>query len=230
MLEEPDDEQEEEADKVVKELSKDDAGLYSTRLQNALKSGFEELEDALLAIVTATMEQKADVRLAVEYLRAIREFVVPLREDFPDNAPFQKLDGLIPRLHEVIAAEIVSQACAGSDGDSDVKTRQGVVTSIENLPSPRAFGFLHKLCTVMLEVGGTDIWSSAAVRALKSAVAAKVFQEDFKHAYAESALDEAYLAAALGHPASTSEGSAEQKKAAWEYWGRTKLLFGVLSE
>ena len=82
----------------------------------------------------------------------------------------------------------------------------------------------------MFELGGTDIWSPAAVEVLQALVAKEVFNKEHQKTYMETPFDEEYVAAALRLEGSTSDGRAEQRKAAKDYWNRTKLLFGVLSQ
>ena len=48
MLEEPDDEQEDEADQILGRLSKDDPEHYCKQMNKALKDGFESLEHGLV--------------------------------------------------------------------------------------------------------------------------------------------------------------------------------------
>ena len=226
MLEEPDEEQEDEAEKIVQSLGKNDAQSYSTQVQEALKRGLEELEEAITTSINSSIKQTPDAKVAVEYLRTLREFMVPLREAFPSDAGFKELIRLIPRLHQVIAAEVLSKVCSAVESSN----KAGVISdSIENLPSPQTFGFLRQLCQVMFEIGGTDVWSPAAVKAVRAAVVGEVFDGKKQVAYVSGAFDEQYLAAALSHQDSSLRGSSEQKKAAKEYWNRTKLLFGVLS-
>ena len=80
----------------------------------------------------------------------------------------------------------------------------------------------------MLEVGGTDTWTRDAVGAVKGTVKQKIFVEGVERdRYVRSGFDEVYLQTALG---GEMNGETEEgiRKAAVEYWGRTRLLFGVL--
>ena len=227
MLEEPDVEQENEVNQVLGRLGKDDPEHYCTRMNKALKNGFERLEHELVTRVTGSIEDRSNAKLAVHHLRTIRELVIPLRQAFPGAAGFQELDGLIPRIHRIIATEVLSQVSMSPEGEGDVNTRQNNHT-IENLPSPRTFDFLRRLCAAMFEVGGTDVWSPTAVKVLKTVVAEKVFADQGREAYVGSVFDAEYLAVALDHAASKSGEATEEKEAAQYYWTRTKLLFGVL--
>jgi conserved oligomeric Golgi complex subunit 1 len=229
MLEEPDDEQEAEGDAIVRGLTIDDPMRYSTQLERALERGLDDLEGAMVQTITRSLDQEAAGTVAVEYLRAIRETVLPLRQSLALHAKFKKLDELIPRLHEVIATEVVSIVCT-SDKQNDSAEQQSSGSMIDNLPSPRTFGFLRRICMTMFELGGTDIWSPSAVKALKAKVAQEVFVEERKQAYIESSFDEEYLNVALNYTATSQDGASGPQKAAKEYWIRTKLLFGALSE
>ena len=229
MLEEPDDEQEAEGDAIVRGLTIDDPMRYSTQLERALERGLDDLEGAMVQTITRSLDQEAAGTVAAEYLRAIRETVLPLRQSLALHAKFKKLDEPIARLHEVIATEVVSVVCT-SDKQNDSAEQQWSGSMIDILPSPRTFGFLRRICMTMFELGGTDIWSPSAVKALKAKVAQEVFVEERKQAYMESSFDEEYLNVALNHTATSQDGASGPQKAAKEYWIRTKLLFGALSE
>ncbi len=228
MLEEPDEAQEDEANQVIEKLSKDGPLIYSVYMRTGLVRGFDDLERVLVKTIASDVVQNTSADAAVEHLRTIRELVVPLRQAFPNNPGFQVLDKQIPSLHGVIAAELLIRVSTIPEGDMEVRKQQEGA-SIDNLPSPRAFGFLYRLCVTMLEIGGTDLWSSAAVKVIKATFAERVFDQKFQSVYIESTFDEEYLAIVLGHPASELRGSAEERTAAEDYWARTKLLFGVLA-
>ena len=227
MLEEPDDEQEAEADQVIQMLVKDDPELYLSHMNAALLAGFESLEDNLIERVNVALGQEADAAVAVGHLRTIRELVAPLRQAFPDETKFHKLGEVIPRLHETIAEDVLRRVNISSEADNDRPVAQSAL--LENLPSPRTFRFLRRLCAAMFEVGGTDVWSLNAVKVLKIAAVKQVFHQERKRYYIKTAFDEQYLAIALDSVQPTSESLNGQQKAAKEYWHRTKLLFGVLS-
>ena len=42
--------------------------------------------------ITEVIEERPNAKLAVHHLRTIREFVMPLRQAFPEAAGFQELD------------------------------------------------------------------------------------------------------------------------------------------
>ena len=138
----------------------------------------------------------------------------------------QSLREAVPRLHGVIGAEVVGRL------SGVMETRKGKPSAVlEDLPSPVAFRTLRTLCGVMLEVGGVDVWTGLAVEVVKGMVRERVFEEEGrKEYYVRNEFDDVYLRVALGVavadlPLGVEEGT---KKAAVEYWGRTRLLFGVL--
>lgn len=228
LIEEPDDEQQDEANNIIKAVGKDESERFLSQMRTSLTTGFRHFEDNLAELISRNTNEHAGAQQAVYQLRFIREMVLPLRQAFPSEAKFQKTDQLIPRLHQVIAAAIVSQACSppdnGSDGGSP-STQQ----PIENMPSPRTFDFLRRLSLVMSSTGGTDIWSGAAVKAVKVAVADTALDASNQQNYVQSNFDEEYLHAALDVRPKTEDDLKGQVKAARDYWNRTKVLFGVLS-
>jgi hypothetical protein len=101
------------------------------------------------------------------------------------------------------------------------------------MPSPKAFSCLRSLCEIMAEVGGTDLWTSSALDALKKTTTDHIFALERKAWYMENDFDEAYLGMALGFE-TRDEGEIspevqKQMRGAQEYWTRTKLLFGMLA-
>lgn len=93
----------------------------------------------------------------------------------------------------------------------------------------------------MFEIGGADLWSRPAVTRVKDLAAKWIFGEgDIRRSfYVETEFDKAYLRQALATAPKRDVGEdnlvqlsrevALQRKAATEYWGRTKLLFGILA-
>jgi len=80
----------------------------------------------------------------------------------------------------------------------------------------------------MLGIGGLDTWTIAATNAVKEAVRAHVLKEERMKHYVRNDFDEIYVKTALAGSTEGMKTEATVKKAAIEYWGRTKLLFGIL--
>jgi conserved oligomeric Golgi complex subunit 1 len=221
VMEEPDDEQEAEANTIINDTGTIDSTHYSSQMTKALREGFGRFEDNMVDSISQSINQDSSASHAVQHLRYIREMVLPIRQAFTISAKFEKIDELVPRLHQIIANSIASEVCSESENASRADSQQ----LLENVPSPQAFDFLRLLSLTMSTVGGTDIWSPAAVKVLKAAVAAKVLNDEN---IIKSPFDKSYLHTALDETA-TEDDTGPQIKAARDYWNRTKLLFGILS-
>lgn len=224
MLEEPDDEQEDEAEDVVRALSDRDPTNFSTQARASLKTavGAFEAKIAQAAFNCIDDEDAHGVEVVVHYLRVIRLTLNPLRQAFPQEAALNDLESTVPKLHKIVAEKVVAQVLASFDTSSH--DRSSAAPTVDHLPSPATFDLLEQLCEVMSTVGGTDIWSPAAVAKLQSILADKFLSEP----NGRSEFDQAYLGCALA--STRSSPSSEEAKAAREYWARTKLLFGVLAD
>ncbi|KAK5065277.1 hypothetical protein LTR84_001115 [Exophiala bonariae] len=232
LMEEPDEEDEEEALDLSKQLGKTDAEGYVKFLQDSLRAGLSSLEAGIIDAATQIGTENPDISRSVALLRSIRMSVAALQDAFPDHMTFEKIHAAIPQLHDLVAIEVVNRLSEASE-----RKKRSVKSSKERLPedmpSPRAFVTLRRLCEIMFEIGGTDIWSATAVEKIKIQVQARVFNPEHNTAYMMNDFDEAYLRAALGSTTDTvgsaSHSAGGHDRAAQEYWTRTKLLFGLLS-
>jgi conserved oligomeric Golgi complex subunit 1 len=222
VMEEPDDEQEDEANAIVKEMGRDDSTRYISQTTKALREGFVRFENNIVESISKDMDEDISASHTVQHLRYLREMVLPIRQSFQSEANFEKVEELIPRLHQIVANSIASEVCPESEVVSPTDSQQ----LIQNVPSPEAFNFLRQLSLTMSTVGGTDTWSPAAVKVLKAAVAVRVLNNGI---HVKSAFDKAYLHTALDKIAESGDDAESQTKAARDYWNRTKLLFGILS-
>lgn len=218
-LEEPDIDDEDTAKQIIQQLSIADPKRFEKTLETALSTTLEEFQSTISTAASSTTTVLSTLHL----LRSIREAYLHLIT-LPD-ADIKALETTVPHLHGVLAGEIVTRL-ANSAPSSFPKVSIAAIS--EGLPSPTTFKTLRTLCKIMLEVGGTETWTRAACGVVKGAVAARVLGEsEEKGKYVWNAFDEVYLQTALGVQI-TGEVDEGTKKAATEYWGRTRLLFGIL--
>lgn len=229
VVEEPDDDEEEEVNSLINDLSQNDPRNFSSHLQKRLRLAIIDLDQIFEGkMLESLKEDSLAAENAVALLRAIRESSRLLRTAFPVDSALPKTEAVIPQLHQLIAKEITCRLEAAMNSNSIPSSN----TLPENMPSPRAFQTLRKLCDVMSELAGIDIWSRVAVRAIKVAIREKIFTNEHKALYMENEFDGQYLGNALN---SSEEGSKSTKikdgsmKAAAEYWARTRLLFALLA-
>ena len=219
-LEEPDDEQEGEAVQILNALTQNDPVSYLGHLQRSLMSAVAIYESTLSEAVAQLVNRKESGQMAVNLIRAIRDSIDPLQRALRTQYQFDKLQSAVPQLHGLIAAEVVSQLSNSESAEPDVPS---LSNKLEDLPSPRAFTFVQRLCSLMREIGSTDVWSPGAVRAVKEAVASHVFHDHRKKHYMETTFDDGYLRIVLEHRV-TEEGmlASPQNKPVEEYWSRDK--------
>ena len=228
MLEEPDEEDEDSTAMISKQLGKEDPQAYETGQQRALATAISAFQDNIVERAPQLSPTTGSVE-AVYLLRAIRTSIHVLRQASA-QAVFDKLDEIVPHLYSILAQDVLARLSKEMQKNHNINQSALMNNLPENIPSPRAFNTLRRLCLIMAEVGGHDIWSVAAVEAVKRMVREKLIDAEQKELYMVNAFDEAYLRAALGDRSrggSDNERSEETKKAE-EYWSRTKLLFGVL--
>lgn len=229
-IEEPDDEQEEEADEVATTLTQKDSQGYLHCLQASLQTSFKSLEARIHKSSRTSIRENRSAEAAVTLIRGIRQSALPLRAAFPDGAIFKDLDGIVHELHEVIGAEIASKSLGALTTWIDNHGVSTGVTSPEHLPSPGVIALLRQLSRTMTETGGSDIWSAAAVQKVKDVVGNQVFGESMTASLILTEFDQAYLRAALNR-IQEDDISGQDKdtvKLGIEYWTRTRLLFGLL--
>ena len=232
MVEEPDEDQEEDAQLLVQMLCKEDPTHYNKTLQGSLRNAISKHEAKLATAASEAVRQPSDISHAVYLVRVIRVSTEILQTAFTDEVETTKLAESVPQLHQVIAAEVVRRLSEASGSGRKIR-KWNKEQLPENMPSPEAFMTLRRLCQIMSDIGGTDLWCTFAVALVKKAVAADVFDAEKKVKYIETDFDEAYLRLALDHGSESSNASPSESKqtsrSESEYWTRTKLLFGVLA-
>jgi hypothetical protein len=245
-IEEPEEEQEADALELIKNLSESDPNLYRKRLEDSLQNALSAYEKSVVEAANVAVKEQSSTTVLrpVLLLRAVRISWALLEEAFSSQTKdFDALADAVSELHGALAEEVVRRLTdiTATGKNLPGSTTYGKTALPENMPSPRAFSVLRRLCKIMLETGGTDIWSGPAVALVKKAVGARIFDPEHQANYMENDFDEGYLRTALDHnvegklvPAGTaSELEAPKKKQhirpEQEYWERTKLLFGVLA-
>ncbi|KAG5297061.1 Vps51 superfamily domain-containing protein [Histoplasma ohiense] len=169
-----DEEDEEVLQKTIRILNKDDPDLLQKEYEATLINSFEALQTSLHSALE-NMTGSHCGRQAAFVLRVIRE----IRERIPRSLSAQDhlfADDLVPKLHDILAAEVGSQVspyaiiqalgkpqgagCAGRalwEGNPPLPIQ----------PSPAAFRLLRGLATAM-ERQGPDLWNPSAVDILKN--------------------------------------------------------------
>ncbi|KAI1611875.1 hypothetical protein EDD37DRAFT_566157 [Exophiala viscosa] len=227
-IEEPDDEQEEEAAHVIRMLCKEDPSVYSESLEGALQKALSKYETSLASAASAIGGDCPDISKAVYLLRSIRVSVSALQHAFPEGASVKGLEGIVPRLHQILAADVMRRLSEMTERDGTVR-KWDKSQLPENMPSPKAFMTLRRLCNIVTEIGGTDSWCTPALTLVKKDVGARVFMPEHRQDYMEHEFDEAYLRIALDQEDGSAVEMKRKSPVEFDYWLRTKLLFGVLS-
>ena len=214
---------------VIEHLGQTDPQLFELALDeelgNARKDLILEFED--LAGLTDDAPHIPNV------LRLFREVNQRLRHVYEDEDSLGAVL-LLPGLHERLAkciTEEVGERLHSRPKEAVQKRNRSDLTT--GMPTPQSFRTLMHVCQAMSDLGGSDIWSSEAVIAVKAAIWDEIHNSEDGSKFWQSQFDRAYLAAALRPVAtrgeSTVNGVAHIETEAAEYWKRTRLLFGLLA-
>ncbi len=232
ILEEPDEENEDDAIAVIKTLSEADPKLYREALHVSLREAMLKHETGLAQAIEKLVHEEGDLPHAVALLRSAHLSMSWFERAFPERAKFEGLLEALPRLREMVANGVAEQLCKSAKPRSKPSTYDQRILP-DNMPSPGAFSTLRRLCKIMVGLGGTDLWSPPLVELVKRAVRTRILEPGSKGSFMENDFDEAYLGFALGQSPTAADqdglNSRELAKSASQYWTRTKLLFGVLS-
>ncbi|EXJ62471.1 hypothetical protein A1O7_02908 [Cladophialophora yegresii CBS 114405] len=232
ILEEPDYDNEDEAVDLIQELGETDPKVYKETLETSLREAVLRHESCIAETAAQILDQKSDISHAVAALRSIRLSISSLKHVSPENTKFERFRDVLPRLQQTLANEVVEQLSKKvRSGDRAGKWDATILP--DNMPSPQAFSTLRHLCRIMLDLGGTDLWSPPLIALVKEAVRARIFDPEVRSGYMHNQFDEVYLGIALdrAHAELTQDilNRKELVKSVSEYWTRTKLLFGVLA-
>ena len=230
-LEEPEGEQEDTANSVMHSLTTKDPERYSQAIQRHLDEARTACE-MNLAQALARDGQDQEVCYYILLHRVLRESARSLAPAFADRAMANSQRIAIDLQHKLametaerLAEQMEGQSLSNHDLDKDA-------SAPTNLPSPRTTKCLKRLCAIMEDIGGVDVWSLTAVNAVKEAVTSRIFEPKYKDHYMQNAFDADYLRAALRPQAAREHGLAngetQPDPKALEYWKRTQLFFGLL--
>ncbi|ETI23682.1 hypothetical protein G647_05485 [Cladophialophora carrionii CBS 160.54] len=232
ILEEPDEDDEVEAADLITELGETDPKLYKETLAVSLREAVLRHESRIAEAAARILNEKSDISYIVASLRSIRLSISSLKHVSPEHFKFDRFRDIVPRLQQTLANEVAEQlSWRLRSGDRAGKWDTTFLP--DNMPSPRAFSTLRHLCRIMLDLGGTDLWSPPLVALVKEAVRLRIFTSEVKPGYMHTDFDEVYLGIALDRDhaefAQDVSNRKELVRSAAEYWTRTKLLFGVLA-
>ena len=149
-------------------LSTEDPNMLQDHLDSSLKKAYTDLHDQIGTLLATYKESEHIGQISIYTLRILRD----IRIELPKNSSLQNFGlALVPSLHETLASTIagdslhtfaksfVRKRVAGRalwEGDPELPVQ----------PSPAAFKFHHNLVQAMAQAGA-DLWSPAAVEALK---------------------------------------------------------------
>ncbi|KAK4225544.1 oligomeric Golgi complex subunit 1 [Podospora fimiseda] len=162
-------EDEETIEERQKLLAKDDPQALGDHLNSSLVEAFKKLNDHLSAIWEERKDGPNKGTMAMYLLRLLRD----IRSRLPDIEAARSF-GLsdVPSLHKAVASTVVISPL--DEFATVALVRKTVVgrglwegePGLPVSPSPGAFKFLRNLTAAMGDAGG-DLWSPAAVKALK---------------------------------------------------------------
>jgi hypothetical protein len=182
---------------LVEEDEADDdaaAGIESI-LQSVDPRLYEEGQDSALAqavasfqlsIITTVNETRDEFRPPQIHwaLRVIRETSQRLHQAFPE-ADLNNLDTIVPLLHRRLARDVAAGLALSKPRPSQQHLSQHEgsylwegTPPLPVQPSPRTFKLVHKLSEAMANVGA-DLWTYAAVSALKRTISQSIVEQDF---------------------------------------------------
>lgn len=225
LLEEPSDEQEDDAIEIIKTLSDGQLQQLADKMKHLTRDSIAAAETIIVESVNTVLNESEDTNRAVYQVRAIRIFLGPLQHALPDDATLTTLGATVDALHKMIAKFVVSKTLEAHKASAPTQEEKSV---IEGLPSPAAYSLLQGVCEAMYNVGGTDVWSRAAVIRVKQVMKDEIFPANGKKDESWNDFDQAYLACALDQDISATPDTAVANGAK-DYWHRTRLLFGILA-
>ena len=161
-----------------------DPQLYEGGQDSAVAQAITNFQ---LSIINAANETRDECRAHQIHwtLRVIRETSQRLHQAFPE-ADLNKLDTVVPSLHSRLALDIAAGLLALSGSifspqrlspPSGSHLWEGT-PPLPVQPSPRTFKLVHKLSETMANLGA-DLWTYAAVSALKKAISQSIVEQGF---------------------------------------------------
>ena len=160
-----------------------DPQLYEGGQDSAVAQAIANFQ---LSIINTANETRDECRAQQIHwtLRVIRETSQRLHQAFPE-ADLNKLDTVVPSLHSRLALDVAAGLALSGSRFSPQRLSQKEGSHLWEgtpplpvQPSPRTFKLVHKLSEVMANLGA-DLWTYAAVRALKKTVSQSIVEQDF---------------------------------------------------
>ncbi|KAH7326398.1 hypothetical protein B0I35DRAFT_405648 [Stachybotrys elegans] len=150
-------------------LSRDDPNMLQDRLNTTLDKSFQELDQHLQALWTDRATTAQSSSIAMYLIRVLRD----IRDQLPKRQAIESFGlRMVPELHQTIAVQVsaspLEQWKASGLSVRKVAGRplwEGE-PALPSQPSPAFFNYLRSLSLSMTDAG-MDLWSPAAVRALK---------------------------------------------------------------
>ncbi|KAG8161526.1 hypothetical protein KVR01_008513 [Diaporthe batatas] len=172
-------EDEETIDQRQQALSRDDPARLQERLHGALEKAFRDLDGHLAGLWGANREGENAGRVAMYLLRILRD----VRARLPKLESVRGFGlGMVPSLQEAAAAAVAAAPVENFAGGA-LAERKVVGRSLwegdpelPTSPSPGVFRLLRDL-TVAMGDAGTDLWSPAAVAALRRHVSRELSEK-----------------------------------------------------
>jgi hypothetical protein len=164
-------------------LRNDDPKLYAAEQASNVARALSDFQLKISDIARA-IGQRTQCEQAQSLLRMIREASQRICGAFP-QADLTMFDEIVPLLHNQLAIDVATRlltlsgsgaAWQGLSNQTSSHVWEGVPL-LPVQPSPRTFRFLHNLQEIMAELGG-DLWTQAAVSALKKAVSERIVEHD----------------------------------------------------
>lgn len=153
-------------------LSRDDPGRLQERLDAAVDRAFDELEAQLGRLLEERSGGPANGPMAMYVIRVLRD----VRSQLPERAAVEDFGlALVPGLHGSVAAHVSAPALDEfaaaflPDGGGVGRQLWEGEPALPSQPSAGVFRFLQALSLSMADAG-VDLWSAAAVTALKKHV------------------------------------------------------------
>lgn len=246
-LEDFDDEDEEEAQSLISDLSKADPELYASRFNAVLR---EACDTFVKLFVESAIKTSADTSSGLDTSsivnllrlgREVRAILDTLLRGYESTELVQAISNLQNALAQRTSGELF--------GMTEVaKSSATTGFSTEDLPSPLTISVLQNLASIMLKNGGIDLWTPNVNTEIRRLVFQRATSVDHRNYYARGEFDLCYLTAALGQKyAQTLDSTDSNLRSSSEpevdivaskdstnarataYWKRTKALFGIFA-
>ncbi|KAG9241074.1 hypothetical protein BJ878DRAFT_522573 [Calycina marina] len=153
-------------------LSSEDPQMLQDHLDTSLEKKYAALGDQIRSLLETQSDGEDFESISIYTIRILRD----IRSELPQNASVQTFGlSLVPALHRTLAISVARRPVERFDEPLPKKVVGRALwegtPELPVLPSPKVFRLLYNLTVSMAEVG-SDLWSSAAVIALKKSMQA----------------------------------------------------------